>query len=722
MLLLNVAIIFQFLLLFCAEKRQYNIGYLKFNWREFMKKIFTMILVLTLPNVLFSQTKPVDSDGDGFLNISTLDELRWVSENTTDESLYLELDNDIDAADTRNWNVGDHDGNPTTPDSAMGWQPISEYSGVFDGRNHKIMNLYIHQPDNERPYGDMTGFFFTINPGSKVMRLGLVDCQIHGNCWVGALAGLSGGDIESCYSTGTVAGNGDVSGLIGSQLGGYIANCYSLCNISGESVGGIVGEGSCGMYNSYYAGKIKSHSGGSLARYNADWYGGTIINSFWNTDLNECKWDCHGTGLSTTEMKTKSTYTESGWDFDKVWAINDTINEGYPYLIDNSVVLAGVEPVDNDENGFRNINCFSNLVWIKHNREAWKFNYELDNNIDADSSKIICGDLGFSIPFYSGHFNGNGYAIDKLFLNLPMKGNVGFFNSTDSATIDNLKLENCYVRGRKQVGGMVGLATYYKTNFRNCSVSGKIYGEEFVGGLVGMSGACKIEISNNEADVNGEINVGGIAGSGDKLVNCFNTGSVSGIENIGGLLGVAYIGVKTTNCFNVGEVKGEKAIGGILGYLDKNHPILLDTIIINSFWDKETAAIDTSAGGTGLPTAQMKTKSTYTQAGWDFENIWAIDGETNDGYPFFRTEPAAICEEVLSEGDFLVYPNPAVNVIHIRSTPATGESVVKIYSSTGDLLLEACGNDIDISSLPAGVYFAVVDAGGKIQSSGFIKE
>jgi hypothetical protein len=44
-----------------------------------------------------------------------------------------------------------------------------------------------------------------------------------------------------------------------------------------------------------------------------------------------------------------------------------------------------------------------------------------------------------------------------------------------------------------------------------------------------------------------------------------------------------------------------------------------------------------SAGGTGKTTAEMKTKSTFTDAGWDFIEIWGI-GE-NQTYPYLRFGP-----------------------------------------------------------------------------------
>ena len=35
----------------------------------------------------------------------------------------------------------------------------------------------------------------------------------------------------------------------------------------------------------------------------------------------------------------------------------------------------------------------------------------------------------------------------------------------------------------------------------------------------------------------------------------------------------------------------------------------------------------------------MKDRDTFTDAGWDFIIIWAINGITNDGYPFFWAMP-----------------------------------------------------------------------------------
>ena len=46
-----------------------------------------------------------------------------------------------------------------------------------------------------------------------------------------------------------------------------------------------------------------------------------------------------------------------------------------------------------------------------------------------------------------------------------------------------------------------------------------------------------------------------------------------------------------------------------------------------SFWDTQTSGYSYSAGGTGKTTAEMKTLSTFTDAGWDFTDT---DGDAAD--------------------------------------------------------------------------------------------
>jgi hypothetical protein len=99
--------------------------------------------------------------------------------------------------------------------------------------------------------------------------------------------------------------------------------------------------------------------------------------------------------------------------------------------------------------------------------------------------------------------------------------------------------------------------------------------------------------------------VGGLAGSNTgEVIDCFSTGSVTNTPWAGG---------------------AQPGSGGLVG-------LNYSGSISSSFWDIQTSGQMTSAGGTGLTTAEMQTTSTFLEVGWDFvdetvngtDDIWWI--------------------------------------------------------------------------------------------------
>jgi len=81
-------------------------------------------------------------------------------------------------------------------------------------------------------------------------------------------------------------------------------------------------------------------------------------------------------------------------------------------------------------------------------------------------------------------------------------------------------------------------------------------------------------------------------------------------------------------CYSTGSVSGMgDDVGGLVGLHEAGE-------VADSFWDTETSDQSSSAAGTPRTTAEMKTQSTFTSAGWDFIEVWDI-GE-NQTYPFLR--------------------------------------------------------------------------------------
>ena len=168
------------------------------------------------------------------------------------------LMNDIDASETKDWNFGDTDKKPFTPDSAMGFNPIGTWTyekpqdsfcGSLDGQNYIISNLTIYRPNE-----DYVGLFGSIGDGGNIYRVHIENAEINGDHNVGALTGIVYAhnknkevSIDSCSSSGKVVGQWDVgvfSGSAGSNLGACkISNSYAKGSASGDRfVGGFSGR------------------------------------------------------------------------------------------------------------------------------------------------------------------------------------------------------------------------------------------------------------------------------------------------------------------------------------------------------------------------------------------------------------------------------------------------------------------------------------------------
>ena len=120
---------------------------------------------------------------------------------------------------------------------------------------------------------------------------------------------------------------------------------------------------------------------------------------------------------------------------------------------------------------------------------------------------------------------------------------------------------------------------------------------------------------------------GGIGGLyyGYILNNCYNTGDISStaLSHIGGIVG-EFSGDNITNCYNIGVISSLGNIGGICGSATST------TNVSNSY----CLNLYGSQVGTQLTSSQMKDKANYMN--WDFDEVWDIDPNVNEGYPFLR--------------------------------------------------------------------------------------
>ncbi|PHM16778.1 MAG: hypothetical protein CJD30_09765, partial [Sulfuricurvum sp. PD_MW2] len=219
-------------------------------------------------------------------------------------NVYYVLGANIDASVTSTWNGG------------MGFAPLGDSSttlyGSFIGLGHTISNLTIN-----RPTTDDVALFGGIDATTVIRDLGLVNVSITGQNRVGGVIGTNYGVLKNVYVTGSVTGTGyEVGGLVGNNFLGTISQSYAASNVTGTSrVGGLVGI-NWGVYNASIA---TSYATGSVS--GTETVGGLVCdqiglipidNNYWDTQTTGQSTSEGGTGKTTAEMKTLSTF--SGWD------------------------------------------------------------------------------------------------------------------------------------------------------------------------------------------------------------------------------------------------------------------------------------------------------------------------------------------------------------------------------------------------------------------------
>jgi hypothetical protein len=201
------------------------------------------------------------------------------------------------------------------------WNGGTPFNGVFDGNGHTISHLTINGKD-------YLGLFGGLEMG-KIRDVGLVGVEVTGSGYrVGGLVGHTDfGRVTQCYSSGAVSGEDEVGGLVGGTYHSEISNCYSVASVSGcNGVGGLVGSGyegesnwliPWGLSHCYSAGSVvgENEVGGLLGHFDTAEGWLPIFDGLWDIEISGQATSAAGTGKTTGEMHTASTFLDAGWDF-----------------------------------------------------------------------------------------------------------------------------------------------------------------------------------------------------------------------------------------------------------------------------------------------------------------------------------------------------------------------------------------------------------------------
>ncbi|BDW78697.1 hypothetical protein BFINE_44920 [Bacteroides finegoldii DSM 17565] len=138
-------------------------------------------------------------------------------------------------------------------------------------------------------------------------------------------------------------------------------------------------------------------------------------------------------------------------------------------------------------------------------------NITLDKNIDLTGKGWTPIGTSFDNS-YKGTFDGGGHTITGLTVttNDQFVGLFGYLNR--AGTVKNVVMEGIQITSNHMFGCTGGVVGYSWGTIENCSVSGSVSGTDCVGGVVGSQKAGSIIGCCTSATVKGTHYVGGVAG------------------------------------------------------------------------------------------------------------------------------------------------------------------------------------------------------------------
>ena len=205
-------------------------------------------------------------------------------------------------------------------------------------------------------------------------------------------------------------------------------------------------------------------------------------------------------------------------------------------------------------------------------------NITLDKNIDLTGKDWTPIGTSFDNS-YTGTFDGGGHTITGLTITTKDQfvGLFGYLNragTVKNVVMEGIQITSNHVLMSGNTGGVVG---YSWGTIENCSVSGSVSGTNCVGGVVGSQKAGSIIGCSSSAIVKGTRYVGGVAGEKwGTMTACYATGNVTlEINSPQDLSGGGVVGLNGGStvlaCYATGNVNskgsntGNVHIGGLFG-------------------------------------------------------------------------------------------------------------------------------------------------------------
>ena len=651
--------------------------------------LIALAAMLSLSGNAAAQTVDYDSDNDGYIDITTHQQLNAVRHDVDANgdptsggatAYGNAFPNRVTSASGR---MGCPSGactgyelmNNISLSSYSNWTPIgndvnsnNRYSGDFKGNGYAISNLTINRTGSTD-----TGLFGAAHTSARIESLGVTNASVTSNQdYTGILVGSTYGEVVACYSTGSVTGTKILGGLVG-WTRGSISSSYSTASVSGnEDLGGLLGRkhADASVTNSYSTGAVSGtkNTGGLIGDSGSGT--GAVTASYWDTQTSNQSSSSGGsgvTGQTTSGLQTPTGYSGiySAWNAnldgqsgnDDPWDFGTSSQ--YPALkygaanATDALVAQGRAAPDHDADN-------DNYIDVPTHARLNAIRWDLNGNGARDS--VSAADWAkYTAAFPTATATGMGcpgtcvgYELTAN-INLDTNGN-GSHDSAD-AYYDSGKgwepigtnankftgdfkgngyaVQNLTVnRGSTNEVGLFGSADT-TARIESVGVTGaNVTGNEYAGALVGASRGEVVACWSTGSVTAGRV-VGGLVGWSPNTIHtsyshASATGTNSQADHVGGLLGACQ-DCTVTNSYSTGRITRTGTsvnVGGLMGSGGAHDAP-------GSYWDTTTSMFATSAGSqsaVGKTTAELQSPTGYTgiYAAWNVN----LDGVAGNDDPW----------------------------------------------------------------------------------------
>lgn len=282
--------------------------------------------------------------------------------------------------------------------------------------------------------------------------------------------------------------------------------------------------------------------------------------------------------------------------------------------------------------------------------------FKLTSNIELTSTWTYIGKDGDN---FSGVFDGDGYCISGLTTYFAYENNGIIKNTGFKTTEEPISASAVVVRSNKGT-------------IENCYAMGNM----------GRS-----DSDNHQYNFSAFVFENESTGL---IKNCYAKVNISTVS-YDTTAGFLYENEGTVeNCYSVGKINTSSVYKD--GFIYCNYGS-----IKNCYYDKQVSGL--SATDTAEPKNTLALKMAATYKDWDFENVWDIDSEINDGYPYHRIDKRA---------------KPAINSLQLNITeaPMTIGETLELSA-----VVDPEGTDVTVNWQSSDVSVASVDVNGVVTAN-----